>query len=251
MLNVIRKMLRRSPVFAFNLVNRDRWVANQAAGLPAGSRVLDVGAGSCPYRPLFVHCEYRAQDFTGLQNQQLRHGGYGMIDYVCDATAIPVPNASFDAVLCTEMLEHVPDPVAVVHELARVLRPGGRLMLTAPLGSGIHQEPYHYYGGFTPFWYQKFLAEVGFRDIQIESNAGSFKFFSQEALRFLATTRPFVRLPFLPSVLWLPVWICLLPILGGGIPLACHGLDRHDRERRFTVGYHVVATRGEVGTTSS
>lgn len=243
MLDATRKVLGRSSLFAFNLVNRDHWVAEQAAKLPAGSKVLDVGAGSCPYRSLFAHCEYRTQDFTGLQGNQLRHGGYGQIDYVCDATAIPAADGSFDAILCTEMLEHVPDPVAVIYEFARLLKPGGRVMLTAPLGSGIHQEPHHYYGGFTQFWYQKFLSQVGFRDIKIEPNAGSFKFFSQEALRFLTTTRPFVCLPFLPSLLWLPVWITLLPILGGIIPLTCHGLDRYDLGRRFTVGYHVTAIR--------
>jgi ubiquinone/menaquinone biosynthesis C-methylase UbiE len=243
MLEVLRRSLGRSPLFAFNLVGRDRWVAEQVARLPSGSKVLDVGAGSCPYRSLFAHCDYHAQDFAALQSDQLRDGAYGRIDYVCDATAIPAADGCFDAILCTEMLEHVPDPVAVIRECSRLLRPNGRLMLTAPLGSGIHQEPHHYYGGFTPYWYQRFLAQVGFQDIQVEANAGSFKFFSQESLRFLATTRPFARLPFLPSLLWLPLWLGLLPILGGVIPLACYGLDRYDREMRFTVGYHVTATR--------
>ena len=110
-------------------------------------------------------------------------------------------------------------------------------------GSGIHQEPHHYYGGFTPYWYQRFLAQSGFQEIQIEANAGSFKFFSQESLRFLATTRPFARMPFLPSLLWLPFWLLLLPILGGLIPLACHRLDRYDRAQQFTVGYHVTAQK--------
>ena len=246
MFSVIRKMLGRSPVFAFNLVNRDRWVAAQAAQVPNGSQVLDVGAGSCPYRPLFAHCEYRAQDFTALKGDQLRSGGYGQIDYVCDATAIPAADGGFDAILCTEMLEHVPDPVAVIKEFARLLKPGGRLLLTAPLGSGIHQEPHHYYGGFTPYWYQRFLAQVGFRDIKVESNAGSYKFFAQEAIRFLSTSRPFARLPPIVSLFWLPVWICLLPILGGVIPLVCHGLDQYDQDRHFTVGYHVTATRADV-----
>jgi SAM-dependent methyltransferase len=243
MIKRLRALFGRSPLFAFNLVYRDRWVAEQAASLPAGARLLDVGAGSCPYRPLFSHCEYRAQDFTGLQGEQLRHGGYGQIDYVCDAAAIPAGDHSFDAVLCTEMIEHVPDPLAVVQELARLLKPGGKLMLTAPLGSGIHQEPHHYYGGFTPYWYQRFLAQVGFKDIRVEPNAGSFKFYSQESIRFLSTTCPFGRLPWMPSLIWLPFWILLLPVLGGLVPLACHVLDQYDEDQRFTIGYHVTATR--------
>ncbi len=50
-----RSWLKASPLLAFNLVNRDRWVAGQAASLPAGTRVLGMGAGSCPCRPLFAH----------------------------------------------------------------------------------------------------------------------------------------------------------------------------------------------------
>ena len=60
---------------AFNLLNRDLWMAAQAALVSSGSRVLDVGAGSCPYRKLFAHCEYRTQDFQQLADEQLRHGG--------------------------------------------------------------------------------------------------------------------------------------------------------------------------------
>lgn len=243
MLDFIRRRAARSPLFAFNVVLRDRWVALRAAELPAGTRVLDVGAGSAPYRALFTHCAYRTQDLAPLRPDQLRFGGYGEIDYVSDATDIPAPDASFDCVLCTEMIEHHPQPVRVVNEFARLLAPGGRLLLTAPLGSGVHQEPHHYYGGFTPWWYQRFLSEAGFEQIRVEANQGSFRFFAQEAIRFAATTLPFRRLPLLPSLLWAPFWLLLLPVLCGLIPVAAALLDRYDREQRFTIGYHVTAVR--------
>src|SRR5882724_4032687 len=114
MFSGLRSRLARSSVFSFNLVFRDRWVRAQAAKLPPGSQVLDVGAGSAPYRDTFSHCEYRTQDFTRLKPDQLRHGGYNKVDYICDAAHIPVADAAFDAVLCTEMLEHVPEPIQVV-----------------------------------------------------------------------------------------------------------------------------------------
>lgn len=231
-------------LLTFNLSNRDRWVADQAARVAADADVLDVGAGSAPYRTLFAHCRYRTQDFSQLRPNQLRHGSYGAIDYVCDATAIPVEAASFDVVLCTEMLEHVPEPEAVIRELARVLRPGGKLLLTAPLGSGIHQEPHHYYGGFTPFWYQRFLAAAGFEDIEVEPNAGFFSFYGQESQRFLRMTRPLGGvMPTVGSLLFMPFWLVLLPLLGVGFPLLGKLLDRFDTARHFTVGYHVTAMR--------
>ncbi len=242
MISTLRAWLRSSPVYAFNQVLRDRWIKAQAASIPKGARVLDVGAGSCPYRADFAHCDYRTQDFTALKGEQLRHGDYGSIDYVCDAAAIPVEAASFDVVLSTEMLEHVPYPERVVGEFARILRPGGRLILTAPLGSGLHQEPYHYYGGFTPFWYRKFLGEAGFTDIKTEPNGNFFALFSQEAIRFLRLSWP-LRLPPLLGLLWLPAWLLLLPVFGVLLPPLAIWLDRYDNERRFTVGYHVSARR--------
>ena len=240
----LRAFFKRSRLYAFNTVNRDAWVAEQAKQIPPGSVVIDVGAGSCPYRALFAHCEYRSQDFASLHSDQLRGGAYGRIDYTSDAANIPVPDSSFDAVLCTEVLEHHEEPARLVSELARILKPGGRLLLSAPLGSGIHQEPHHYYGGFTPYWYRTFLPRAGLGDITISANAGSFKFFSQEAVRFLRLSRPFGQvLPPMPSVVWTPIWSLLLPLLGGIVPIACDLLDRFDKERRFTVGYHVTAVK--------
>ncbi|UZP66893.1 methyltransferase domain-containing protein [Desulfovibrio mangrovi] len=168
----------------FNQRERDHWMAAKASAIRAGSRVLDVGAGTCPYRPLFNHCEYVAHDFKGYHGEKLGGGtSYGNIDLVGDITQIPAPDASFDVVLCTEVLEHVPDPVAALREMVRLLRPGGRLLLTAPLGSGLHQEPFHYYGGFTRHFYEKFLPSFGVRINELRSNGGFFRHLAQECAR--------------------------------------------------------------------
>jgi hypothetical protein len=88
------------------------------------------------------------------------------------------------------------------------------------------------------------LPEAGFDRIQIDSNAGFFRFFSQESIRFLRNTRPFaLRMSLAAELLWAPLWLLLMPILGILIPVACAILDRFDREKRFTVGYHVTARR--------
>lgn len=246
MINALRRSLGRSELFAFNLVLRDRFIAEQAGQIAIGARVLDVGAGSCPYRPLFSHCEYLAQDLAQLKGDQIRFGQYGKIDYVCDAAAIPVEDGSFDAVLCTEVLEHHPEPIRVINEFGRILAPGGKLIITAPLGSGIHQEPYHYYGGYTPYWYQRFLPEAGLTSIEIRPNEGSLRFYAQESIRFLRSTRPFSQgMSPLIELLWLPAWIALVPALGMVIPIACRYMDKFDKEARFTVGYHVTAVRGQ------
>jgi len=64
------------------------------------------------------------------------------VDVISDITSIPLPDASFDACLCTEVLEHLPHPIEALRELARLLRPGGRLILTAPFCSLTHFSPH-------------------------------------------------------------------------------------------------------------
>jgi ubiquinone/menaquinone biosynthesis C-methylase UbiE len=225
---------------AFNAYERDRWIERQARRVAPGSRVIDVGAGQCRYRPLFAHCEYKSQDFSQLDPSQSGWPGYGSIDYVSDITAIPVDDASFDVALCTEVLEHVPDPIAAIREIARILRRGGRLILTAPQRSGAHQRPYHFYGGFTPSWYRRILPAAGLDVESIESNGGFFKAYGEESQRFTTLLLP-TQLRQSRPWLW-PAW-AVLRARAALIAMACHWLDRYDTDRGFTVGWHVVATK--------
>ncbi len=211
-------------------------MAAQAASLPGGARVLDVGAGTCPYRPRFAHCEYLAHDFKQYEGVKLGGGtDYGRIDLVSDVVAIPAPDASFDAVLCTEVLEHVPRPADAVREMARLLRPGGRLFLTAPLGSGLHQLPFHYYGGFSPEWYRELASRVGLEIVSVTPNGGFYKLLAQETARAadqLARADAAQRPP--PEV---------LRLLGELLPSWFFDLDETLGGEQFTVGYFVEARR--------
>ncbi len=227
--------------YNFNQIERDRWVTKQAGCISNGSSVLDVGAGSGRYRSLFDHCDYKAQDF-GQEPGTI--GKYTKLDYECDITTIPAPDDSFDVVLCTEVLEHVPKPIKVIHELSRILKPGGKLILTAPLASFLHQEPFHFYGGYTPYWYRRFLPEAGLDVINIEANRGFFSLFGQESRRFgalIAPHRTFRSGWYWPllTLLWLisfPFCYFLFPLLGSF-------LDRLEFEKSATVGYHVIAVK--------
>ena len=158
-------------VFAYNRMRREGWVVKQANTVSNGAKVLDIGAGGCPHREKFNHCEYFTQDFVQLSDSQIQtQKGYGKIDYVSDILDIPVPDNSYDVILCTEVIEHIPNPIPAIKEFSRILKPGGTLLITAPLQSGLHQEPYHFYGGYTKYWYQKFLTENNFIELNIELN---------------------------------------------------------------------------------
>ena len=70
----------------------------------------------------------------GAPDEGLQSDGWytTRIDLFSDITAIPAPDASFDAILCSEVLEHVPEPTHALNEYARLLKPGGGIILTAP-----------------------------------------------------------------------------------------------------------------------
>jgi SAM-dependent methyltransferase len=225
-------------------LEQDTWVMQRATEVAAGCRVLDVGAGGAPYRGLFSHCEYETQDLGQLDPVLLTQGEFSAIDYVSDAADIDVPDGSIDVVLCTEVLEHVPEPIAVLHEIGRILKPGGRLFLTVPLGSGLHQEPYHFYGGYTPHFFDRFLREAGFERWHVEAKGGSFGHYAMFTLWFAKASNPFskraLEMPNLLKVLLFLIYIASLPLAALGFSYA-RFLERFETTRQFAGGYYVVA----------
>lgn len=234
----------RHAVYGFNTYNREQWVASHAAKLPPGTRILDAGAGMGQYRPYFAHCAYKAHDF-GQEPRTIGH--YTPLDYQSDILEIPVPDHSFDVVLCTEVLEHVPEPIKAVRELTRILRPGGTLLLTAPLGSVLHQEPYHFYGGYTPYWYRRFLNEAGCEVISIDANQGFFSLYADYGQWFSNLLHPREtrgeRLAVRAFLTFL--WLCSRPLVRFLAPVG-RWLDGRGMGRVSTVGFHVEAVRREM-----
>ena len=105
------------------------------------------------------------------------------IDLVSDITAIPAPDASFDAILCSEVLEHVPEPTNALDEFTRLLKPGGRLILTAPFASNVHMAPYHFCSGFSTYWYQHHLQARGCEIRELVANGDWSALLRQEITR--------------------------------------------------------------------
>jgi len=149
------------------------FVAGCAGKLEPGARVLDAGAGEAPYRELFDHCEYVTADWI-----QSVHPGAENADVIASLENLPVADASFDAVLCTQVLEHVDDPVAVLAQLQRVLRPGARLWLTVPLVWPLHEEPFDFFR-YTPYSVASLLGRAGFVDIDVAPRNGYFATIAQ------------------------------------------------------------------------
>ena len=231
-------------IFRANLTNRKRWVKKQLEQVVPEMKILDVGCGGQPFKKYCNHLVYKAHDFGQLDAlSQVIEGEYGKLDYVSDISHIPEKDSCFDVVLNTEVLEHVPYPIEAVKEMARILKPGGKLILTAPLNSFQHQAPYHFYGGFSQFWYEKILPEAGFGNVKVEKNGGFFLSFGQECQRF---TRISFRCRTLKSPLrWLlmPLEILVTVTFSLLFPLVCHFMDKIIHTEDYTIGYHVTAEK--------
>lgn len=192
----LRQFIAESPIQRAPIAET---VAAAASALPPGTRVLDAGAGEAPYRPLFAHCNYVTQDWPGTV-----HEGARGADIVADLHDLPVADGSFDAVVCTEVLEHVAEPARVLDELARVLRPGGSLVLTVPFVGGLHEEPHDHYR-YTSHGLRGLLERAGFTDIEVEPLTGYFETLSHVLRHATLNTTP-IDVPPRP-----------LPRLAGGV----------------------------------
>jgi SAM-dependent methyltransferase len=149
------------------------FVMRAAKEVPAGARMADVGAGDAPFRELFAHTQYATLDWG-----QSPHEGARAVDIVASADAIPVRDGAFDAALLTQVLEHVPDPRAVLGELHRILAPGGRLYVTVPLVWELHELPHDYYR-YTSAGLSELMESAGFDEVTVEARNDTFTTLAQ------------------------------------------------------------------------
>jgi len=199
-------------------------VAAFAASLPPAARVLDAGAGESRHASNFPLQRYVAVDLAlGDPNWD-----YSRLDAIADLSALPFRDATFEACLNVVTLEHVRRPRAALGELARVLKPGGRLLLVVPHAWEVHQAPHDYFR-YTRYGVRYLIETAGLEPVEILPMGGYFRFLSRQL---------FNGLQFFPGVWFLPAAMLLAPPA-----LAAPLLDFLDRERNFTLGYVCTAQK--------
>lgn len=210
-----------------------------ATSLPAGSIVLDAGAGEQPYKALFSHCVYEACDFEKVDKS------YAKSTYVCDLATIPVEDCRFDAVLFNQVMEHLPKPMSVLVELRRILKPGGLMICSAPLFYEEHERPYDFYR-YTQFAWKHLMGETGLEIIELrwmEGYFGTVAYQMETASKYLPV-RPGKIAPGLPGIILSPI-MAAIRVLFRILAALFYRLDERERytERGFPKNYVVVVRK--------
>lgn len=228
------KVLRATPLHPQWLLGGNdataRWVADNASG-----RILDIGcADRWIERRLPPGSDYIGLDYpvTGAQLYGARP------DLFADAARLPLTDASIDTVTILEVMEHLRQPREALQEIARVLRPHGRLLLTMPFLYPIHDAP-HDYQRLTLHGLVRDVEAAGLRIDTLRPALGSVE--TAGLIACLAVAGAALR-----TVQKRSVAVVLLPLLLGAIPvinfLAWLGGRLLPSWDAVTVGYRLTAT---------
>ncbi|UCH78114.1 MAG: class I SAM-dependent methyltransferase [Candidatus Coatesbacteria bacterium] len=188
-------------------------------------RLLDAGAGEGAWRPLLAqYGDVVAVDLASAARSEVAG----------DLKQLPFADEAFDAAFCAQVLEHEREPAAVVAELYRVLRPGAKLLLTAPHLSRLHDLPHDYYR-FTDEGLRALAAAAGFDVKTTERAGGLLSFLGHNLFSFgLAVFGP------------IPVFGGLARAAAKLLSPAGAALDRLlDRRGRFALNWVLEARKGD------
>jgi len=169
-----------------NLSTRNTWINQQLGSIPAKNSILDAGAGELQWKPYCSHLQYISQDLAQYDGRgdgkglQCKSWNCMRIDIISDIVDIPLPDASFDAILCSEVLDHVPSPALALMELDRLLKPGGVMLLTESFCGLTNQSPFFYYTGLSENFYRYYLSGY---DLEIMFNGNYYEWIAQEIHR--------------------------------------------------------------------
>jgi SAM-dependent methyltransferase len=187
--------------------------------------LLDLGCGNSPLYPVYKD---RVSDILCVDWENTLHQRHH-VDLEHDLNRpLPIQSASFDTILLTDVLEHIEQPDAILHEISRLLRPQGIAIIGVPFMYWVHEQPYDY-GRYTEFRLANMAKSAGMNVITLYPYGGAFDVIF-DILGKLVASRP------------------LLSYLLNGVYSTVSLLDigkrmRQGSSRQFPLGYILVAQR--------
>jgi len=156
----------------------------------ARGRLLDLGCGKVPLYESYRH--YIAESVCVDWENTFHKNPH--LDFEADLTrAVPFPDGAFDTVILSDVLEHIPEPEGLCREIARVLSPGGKLVMSVPFYYWLHEEPYDYYR-YTEFALRRFMDRSGMQLLQLQALGGALEVMA-DVFAKNATRMPVLGIP--------------------------------------------------------
>ncbi len=207
----------------------DSEVRHAASRIADGQVVLDAGAGEARHRGYFPRGRYVALD----AGSGAPAWDYSRLDIRGDLERIPLRAGSVDGILCMVVLEHTRDPRRTLAEFARVLKPGGFLIMVVPFLWEEHQAPQDYFR-FTRHGVRLLFEGLPLRIDLLCPMGGFFRVCARRCVNLLGFFQQGWR--------W-ALFVLLAPFFGLLFPVLLHFLDGLDRSREFTLGFQIRATK--------
>lgn len=231
-----KTLLSHSILHPRYLAQDELWRLVKIAGPELQGNLLDVGCGKKPYVSLLPKVHW----YVGVDVPTTMHGLHH-VDVASTAVALPFCNSCFDSVLCTEVLEHVAEPMQALQEIARVIKPGGMLLLTVPFSEQLHEEPYDFFR-YTKHGLIHLLKKSNWSVLAIYERGGTWLELGYRLSSFIYSTLGADLLPdgnLKPKLFLGPITILICAF----VQIVALLLDRSWHIELSTIGYGVVAEK--------
>ena len=205
-----------------------------------GNLLLDVGAGHQPYKKYFKHAKYESCD----NEQVIKEMQYDTLetrhDFYCDINImIPKADNTYDFVICSEVLEHVYNPLNTISEISRILKKNGKLFISVPQCGGEHMLPHNYFNYLEPGL--KYLLEKNNLKCElVEKKSGIYHLLgtllNKIANQIFNKKNTLVRILLLPLEIFVRLILFLLNFF-------LFFIDKIDKKQSWSLQYFVIAVK--------